>query len=304
MTNKEGLEELKRISNQLEEVEYEYIINLLKNTIKKIPIPIAKLHQYATIDRARKNNDETLFTSIDQLSYIKDQDVIDLYLNEFGRANKPHEPMFYGALSSSVLDKQRVTAIAETSKLFQDRQGKNLEGELYTISRWETNCELLVAEVVFAAEAIKINPDIKIAFDKQTEFAKMEGTDDLEFYTDFLIFISEQFARDTKSHNDYKIAAAYTQLVLTHPEISGIVFPSVQTRFMGVNVVFPPNVVDKNLNIRFLTTQKLYKNKDKSLIANHKQCPNASDNPDKLEWFDIDEKYTIREEYIRNYFKE
>ncbi|RZK01448.1 MAG: hypothetical protein EOO46_20280 [Flavobacterium sp.] len=288
----------------MEEVDYDYIMDVLKNSVRKIPIPIAKLHQYATIDRARKNDEEKLFTDIDQLSYIKDKDIIDNYLTEFGRANKPHEPMFYGAISSSVLDKQRVTAIAETSKLFQDRNGCNLKGELYTISRWETKSELLVVEVVFASEAIKVNPDIKKAFEKQTEFAKEAGADDLEFYTDFLVFISEQFARETKSHNDYKIAAAYTELVLKHPDICGVIFPSVQTRFLGVNVVFPPEVVDKELIPLFTTTQKLYKNPKKTLIANHKKCLNVKENPHNLEWQDTEEQYLTKQEYIDEYFKD
>lgn len=303
MTNREALQRLQEISLQLHEVDYNYIMELLKKSVRKIPIPLAKLHQYATVDRARKNIGNNLFTSADQLTYIKDQNVIDNYLTEFGRANKPHEPMFYGAIKSSVLDKPRATAIAETSKLFQDPEGHNLEGELYTISRWENKSEIIVVEVVFAAEAIKINPDIKKAFEKQTEFAREAGADDLEFYTDFLIFISEQFARKTKSHNDYKIAAAYTELVLQHPDVRGVMFPSVQTGYMGVNIVFPPNVVDDNLELLFATTHKLYKSQQKTLISNHMKCLNAQQNPENLEWQDTEQQYLTNEEYIKEYFK-
>lgn len=304
MTNREALQKLKEISHQLHDVEYDYIMDLLKNSIRKIPLPLAKLHQFATIDRARKNDGENLFTSIDELSYIKDQNVIDEYLTDFGRANKPYEPMFYGALSSTVLDKQRVTAIAETSKLFQDRNGYNLEGELYTVSRWENQNELIVVEVVFAAEAIKTNPDIKRAFEKQTELAKIAGAKDLEFYTDFLIFISEQFSRDIESHIDYKIAASYTELVLRHPEVKGVMFPSVQTRYMGVNIVFPPKVVDENIIPLFSTTHLLYKNPKKTLITNHKKCLNIKENPKNLVWQDTEAQYLTKKEYIEEYFKD
>ena len=72
--------------------------------------------------------------------------------------------MFYGAIKTYPIDKSRMTAIAETSKLFQDKYGQNLDGEKYTISRWISNEEFFVAEIVFAEEAIKNNPDIKRSF--------------------------------------------------------------------------------------------------------------------------------------------
>ena len=62
--------------------------------------------------------------------------------------------MFYGAIKTYPIDKSRMTAIAETSKLFQDKYGQNLDGEKYTISRWISNEEFFVAEIVFAEEAI------------------------------------------------------------------------------------------------------------------------------------------------------
>lgn len=303
MSNREALQKLKIISNDLHEVDYEYILGLFKTNIRKIPIPIAKLDKFSKIDRARKNNGDILFHNVDQLSYVKDKNVTERYLTEFGRANKPHNPMFYGALYSSVLDNQIVTAIAETSKLFQDPNGRNMAGELYTLSRWQTNSELLVAEVVFSKDAIKNNPDIKNEFEKQTKLAKDAGEDDIDFYIDFLGFISDQFARETKSHNDYKISAAYTELVLTNPKISGVTFPSVQTKYMGVNIVFPPSVVDENLEVLCATTRKLYKNKKKTLITNHKKCLNINESPNNLQWEDTEIQFLTREENIKKYFR-
>ncbi|RYE12889.1 MAG: hypothetical protein EOP45_22105 [Sphingobacteriaceae bacterium] len=299
MTNREGLNKLKELSNQLEKVEYEDIMCILKNTIRKIPIPLAKLRAKSAVDRARKNIDEEMFTTIEQLSYIKDKNVIDNYLTEFGRANKPHQPMFYGAVETTDLQYQRITAIAEVSELFQNPNGKNLEGELYTISRWGNKEELILAEVVFASEAIRVNPDIRQAFEKQTEFAKQAGQDDLEFYTDFLVFISEQFAREKQTHHDYKISTAYADLVLKHPDIKGISFPSVQTKYVGINVLFEPQVIDEYFTVEVLATQRLYKNVHKIYLGNHKNCLNPNDCLNNLIWTDLDPKYLTPDEYIQ-----
>ena len=301
MTNKEALNLLKDLSNKLHTVDYADILDLLKNSIKKIPIPIAKLQANSSIDRARKNDAEILYKNVDQLSYIKDKNVIDNILVEFGRANKPHEALFYAALESSLIGHQRITAIAETSKLFQDPNGVNLDGELYTVSRWINSDELFLAEIVFSQDAISTNPDIKKAFEKQREFAQLEGAEDIDFYSDFLVFISDQFARPATTHHDYKISTAYTELVLSNPNIHGIAFPSVQTKYFGQNIVLTPWVVDKYLSVKVLATQRLYKNKLKTYLANHKNCLNPKDCYDDIQWTDLEAKYLTPPDYIQNY---
>lgn len=301
VTNREGLNKLRELSTQLDNVEYEYIFDILKNSSKKIPIPLSKLRANSNIDRVRKNIGENLFQNVDQLSFIKDQNVIDNYLTEFGRVNRPHQVIFYGAVETTNLQHQRITAIAETSELFQNPDGVNLNGEFYTVSRWTNKKELTLAEVVFSSEAIQINPDIKRAFEKQTEFAKQAGLDDLEFYIDFLVFISDQFARPKQTHKDYKISTAYTNLVLTHPDVQGISFPSVQTRYLGVNVAFAPKVIDEYFSVKVISTQRLYKNKMKIYLANHKTCLNPNDCSDNIIWTDLDPQYLSSYDNIQYY---
>jgi hypothetical protein len=205
-----------------------------------------KFHQNAEVDRARLNKGDALYNHIDDLGYIKNQNIID-NLTEYGRANKPHQVMFYGAIKTSPIDKPRVTAIAETSKLFQDKDGYNLDGENYTISRWRNREEFFMAEIVFAKAAMENNPDIKRSFENQIRFADDLNEDDIEFYKEFLIFISEEFARKAKKNDDYKISVAYANLILEHPQIEGVMFPSVQTNYFGANIVVSPEIVDKYL---------------------------------------------------------
>lgn len=167
MDKYEAFEKLKECSKNLTSVSYEEIVDLLKNGIKFIPLPIAKLRKNASIDRVRQNKGTALFKHIDQLGYIKDKYVIDNVLTSFGRANNPHQVMFYGALETSLIDRPRLTAIAETSHIFRVPGTDCIDGEHYTVSRWETQEELLVVEVVFSEYALKINPDIAKSFENQ-----------------------------------------------------------------------------------------------------------------------------------------
>lgn len=240
---------------------------------------------------------------MEQLSYITDKDIIDNYMTEFGRANKPHQPMFYGAIESTLLDTQRITALYEISKLLQDKNSINIPGELYTISRWRNNEELMLAEIVFAVEAIKTNPDTKRAFDKQISFAKQLNLPDIDFYIEMLIFFSEQFAREKNTHHDYKISTAYTEIILNHPDVQGVAYPSVATRFMGENVVFPPNIVNKYITVETLATQRVHKNKDYPFLNNHKNCFNPQNHPNNLIWVDVNAKYIAPWEKIKQHLR-
>ena len=154
MNPREALDKLVMLSPILEHVPYEEIMAIMKESIVKIPIPLAKLKVDTFIDRARKNIGETLFPDVhENLSYIKDPNVLANFLTDYGRANKPHQAMFYGAIESTLIDTQRVTAIAETSELFRNRNGVSYDGELYTVSRWKNNSELTLTEIVFAPES-------------------------------------------------------------------------------------------------------------------------------------------------------
>ena len=264
----QAFNKLQEYSKDLEAVEYNDIVDLLKNSIRKIPIPLAKLHPETPIERARANKGTRLYKSIESLGYIKDPAVIERNLSSFGRANKPHQVMFYAALPTSQLDKPRITAIAETSRLYLDKDAMCVDGQLYTISRWRNKAEMIIAEVVFSEEAIKLNEDIKRSYDKQREFASQIKGVDSKFFEDFLIFISNEFARVAKSHHEYKLSTAYTNLVLEHKDVQGITYPSVQTNYAGANLVLAPVIVDEYIYPDVATTSILFKNEKEISIRN------------------------------------
>lgn len=299
MTKRGALELLKQHAQHLEDISYEEIVDLLRKDIRRIPIPLTRMKAASLIDRARLNRGEELFRRVADLRYITDGHVISDYLTEFGRGSIPHGPMFYGALESSQIRHQRITAIAETSLLFQNDEAVNVEGELYTVSRWHNTEELFLAEMVFATEAMAVNPDIERAFVAQGRFARQNGADDVEFYMDFLRFISDQFARTAHSHHDYKISAAYTQLILLKEGVHGVAYPSVQTRFAGQNIVLPPSTVDRFLLLDSVITQRLHKQLKKSFFNNHRQVTDPLAFPDELHWQELEQAHIATAEDIR-----
>lgn len=286
MDKYEAFEKLKEHAKNLEDVSYEEIYDLIKNGIGFLPLPLAKVRKNVFIDRVRANNGATLFKHIDELGYIKDKYVIDNFLTSFGRANNPHQVMFYGALKTELIDKPRLTAIAETSRLFREKGTDCIDGETYTVSRWETQDEFSVVEVVFSEYALKNNPEIVKSFEIQKQFLQAYKFEESEvaFHLEFLKFISEEFSKKVENPNDYKISVAYTNLALLHPDVCGIIYPSVQTEYFGVNIVLPPEIVDKYLKPIICSTSILYKKGDKFLIVNGKNYCNEIDLKNEIDW--------------------
>ncbi|MFL9829272.1 hypothetical protein ABS764_00270 [Flavobacterium sp. ST-87] len=306
MDKYQAFEKLKEHSQNLTSISYEEIYDLLKNGIKFIPLPIAKLWTNAFIDRVRPNNGTALFRHIDDLGYIKDKNVIDNVLTSFGRANNPHQVMFYGALETTLIDKPRLTAIAETSHIFRVSGTDCTDGEHYTVSRWETQKELLVVEVVFSEYALKNNPDIAKSFENQTKLLQEHNLEpqEIAFHLEFLKFISEEFSKKVINPEEYKISAAYTNIALLHPDVSGITYPSVQTDYFGVNIVLTPEVVRTYLKPKICSTQILYKKGMKSLIANGKYYCKEIDINNDLEWKENQSEILTTKDQVLEHLKE
>lgn len=276
MTEQEkALKELISYRNKLDKIEYEDIKTLIRESLRFIPITLAKINKGEFVDRVRLNNGTDFFKSQSEVSYINNQDIIDNYLTEFGRANKPHEALFYGALRSSQIKQNRMTAYVETSTLVRDVNAVNLEGELFTVTRWEFENELVVAEIVFSDDALKKNPDTRQSFENQMK--KLNQSEHREIALQQLQFFSNEFSRKTNTHHDYKISVAYSDLLFNEYGISGITYPSVQSGYQGQNIVLKPEVVDENLRLKIASTHRMHKNKMNSLMNNYHHTTDFGD---------------------------
>jgi hypothetical protein len=277
-----ALNEIIAYRDRLDEIEYEDIKTLIKESIRHIPIALAKLHKGAAIDRARINQNIPFFNSQNELSYITDEEDIKKYLTEFGRANKPHQPLFYGALASELIKENRMTAYLETSTLLRDTEVINLEGELFTLSRWITNQELIVPEIVFSEKAIVSNPQIAESFTLHYNALMQEPMRELALRQ--LQLFSQEFARKANSHHDYKIAVAYADLLMSEGNHPGVIYPSVQSGYQGYNVVLRPDIVDKHLFLTNVSTHRVHKNKMQLTMANYYHTTNFGENNSNFVW--------------------
>jgi len=281
-TQEKALNEIIAYRNRLDEIKYEDIKTLIKESIRHVPVALAKLQKNSAIDRVRLNKNIPFFNSQKELSYITDEEVISKYLTEFGRANKPHQPLFYGALTSEKIKENRMTAYLETSTLVRDTKGVNLEGELFTLSRWRNKQELIIPEIVFSEEAIKANPQTAASYEMHYRTLKEEPLREIALRQ--LQLFSQEFARKARTHHDYKIAVAYADLLMTEGNYPGILYPSVQSGFQGQNLVLRPDIVDKHLVLNNVSTHRVHKNKMQSTMANYYHTTSFGENNSNFVW--------------------
>jgi len=286
-SKEQTLNKLVEISKNLEKIDFDDVKVFIKKAIEKMPVPTAILRKGALIDRARVNNSEILYMKERDISYIKDKAIIEKF-TEYGRANKPKQVMFYGAIESPEITQQRITAIFETSRLLKDK--KTVSGtELITVSRWEVLEDITLAEVIFSDKAIQNNNYTNTAF--QHHFKQFFEHEDRELILQQLIFFSNEFAKKVGNDIDYKISVAYTDIILNGAvEIEGIAYPSVASGYKGQNVVLRPNIIDTKLKLQKVVTQKIVKDKNKVRIDNDKYVKSFGLNNSSFEWIDI-EKY-------------
>lgn len=299
-----AFKQLVEFSKDLENVDYEEIKNIISKSIRQVPIATAFLRKGCFVDRVRVNKGNQLFTNENEISYIKDQYVIDNYLTQFGRANKPHQVMFYGAVESSEIWQPRATAIFETSQILKDKEAVNIEGELLTVSRWKVLEDILLVEIVFDDDAIAKNPDTRAAFKHHMKQIVHHSLRELGLRQ--IQFFSREFAKKVENHWEYKISVAYTELILHDKKpsingypIEGIAYPSVPSDYKGQNVVLRPDVVDTKLELELVSTHIVHKNQLKSFVNNHKYVTDFGEDNSSFTWVDMATEHVISLEDVK-----
>ncbi len=214
-------------------------------TQKKIRLPIITnwIRKGEIIERARKSDVGEIYCSEKDISYITDFSKIDKY----GRANRPQESRFYGAIASEKVESLIFVLFAELAGRYDEIIDENFQTTL-TVGKWRVKDHIEVADICFSKDYSKVEFIQKKIIDWER---KLIGTE-LDTYENrqLLNLFSEEFSKTLiRNHNDYKISATYSAYVTNENGINGVMYPSVKTDFEGVNVVLTPQIVDERLEL-------------------------------------------------------
>jgi hypothetical protein len=232
----EIIKDLKSVD--LSKISYEKLFFKIHELIILFSTPSTlKAGQY--ICRGRINEAGQIFYSEREISYQPNNKNI----KEFGRANCPGQPLFYGAIPSGRITEPRLVALFETFEIL--RAGNKL-GNLNSFSSfvittgiWKIKNNFQVADIIFNKQCIENIPEAKEYYKFHVSEIKKLWSDRADDIIHLLEFISDEFAKkrdDIKSDSDYKISVAYTEIVLNMHKLFGVVYPSVSSDLQGYNI--------------------------------------------------------------------
>jgi hypothetical protein len=187
--------------------------------------------------RARIDEGEDPFSFVKDI-FVRDSDKITNY----GRANRPHQQIFYSSSHVKVAATEVVQNISPENYWF----GKDIA--TVTVGVWRIKKPLLVSIMNNSSSLRKVRDDIRKSYNRYHDrIFNMKLSNHVIFVDDILSeFITEQFTREVKEEHDYKISALYSnaiKLLRNIPEFKpgfklfdGIRYPSVATRYIGDNL--------------------------------------------------------------------
>lgn len=248
--DKEKALEFLNMLNSLDLSQYDLdkIDNMINDVFHIIPFGTSHIPKGTKLFRARKNKPSQVFYNISELGLNKPDNI-----TEFGRANKPHEPIFY--CSSNVK-----LACAEVLQSLKNKFNPKNEVGLTTVSVWETTKELHVAPIYYSEAVCKVRDDIKNYKEGNKNHIREKNiinSSTLDVSDLIMEFFCDEFSKiNINTHHDYKLSASYSNRLkhanklvapmYSNSRFDGIVYPSVAMMYKGDNIaLFEENLDDK-----------------------------------------------------------
>lgn len=151
----------------------------------------------------------------------------------YGRANSAGRSVLYGSFS-------RISPRLET---------KPRSGDLVTLTRWRSgpDANLAVTPMVFLPQIVTAMPHYEAHYERFTSWLNTKSTEDAMIVREATEFVTRQFIKPVQADRrlDYIVSATLADILLQEDAIDGIVFPSVATSLLDVNIAIKPAVFDR-----------------------------------------------------------
>jgi hypothetical protein len=246
-------------------------INDLLSRIGEIPILITEYHAGKIIHRARLVNDDEIVNNIDGLKY-KPQKLNTLYL----RASTPSKSLFYGSTISeeeetNSIFNPRVTSSMEVVPFLRNTNLNGRQRLLY--GKWQLNASINLATILFTRYKNAGNQWIKNLSEEFYNQLRELPIDVQKKSKRISNFLSSEFSKCVNENENYKylISALITQRFLNNG-MDGVLYPSVRSMKLGLNVALRPEVVDEHMRLLSVLDCVVYKRNDKVIINNIAFC--------------------------------
>ena len=264
--------------SDLSKVGFNKLLHIIKQNDIKIPYTTTLLKKGTPIERGRINKDCGFFNSEFEISYRTDTG----NLKEFGRANKPFQSIFYGAIPSEDIKYPRIVLFSELVEQFREIPLDNFEITM-TIGRWIVKEDFEISDVCFSSDYFNVE-NIKRRYDfwvRETKDSEI-GQED---YQELLKLFSKEFSKtQINNHFDYKLSSLYAYIAIYGNKLNGIGYPSVRTDYLANNVAITPDAVEKYLDLKEVGRFKFIVEKGKPSVSQTHYTDNLGSFNSTFKW--------------------
>ena len=237
----------------------------------KVPYMVTDYDEGKIIHRACPVGDNEIVNTVSRITY-KPQEINITYQ----RASTPHKTMFYGAvipqeMDTVELDIPRVTSAMESCSFLRNSKLDGKQRLLY--GKWIVKSKISLITVLFTRYRNVKNDWIKTM--EQDFYKNIESFsyDEQKKYKQINNFLSDEFSKCVGENEDYKyLISALFAFNCTENSFDGVIYPSVRTMGLGLNVAIKPPTVDDRMELISVLECDVYKKKKKVVINNLRFC--------------------------------
>ena len=262
------LEILQNLAGKLNDAMYTDILKLLQDMKELSYIMTFDIPAGTYVSRIRES-DKIPFNLSSQISYNPKPTF-------YGRANRPNSPVFYGSISLPGSTDSTETNILEWLGAYEREKVSNTNPEQITIGWWRTKEKISTIPIMYDKQLSSKTEFFKPLFSKYIEDKRITKES-----REIVQFLANQFAKtNITSHKDYKISAAFAELVFNrgNGQLNSILYPSVRNGGHGYNIAIPGEFVDKSLKLERVGTFGIYNAEGNIIFTKEQIVTDISDN--------------------------
>jgi hypothetical protein len=250
-------------------------VNNLIIEFGKIPYMITDYDEGKIIHRACRISDDEIVNNISRLTYRPQESN-----TTYQRASIPQKTMFYGAVIPQEMDCEdlcfpRVTSAMETCKFLRNTKLDGKQRLLY--GKWIVKSKISLITILFTRYRNARNNWIKTLGEYFYKNIESYSYEERKKYKQISNFLSDEFSKYVGDNEDYKyLISSIFANDCTEKNLDGVLYPSVRTMGLGLNVAIKPTTVNDKMELISVLECEVYKRKKNVVINNLRFCEVAS----------------------------
>lgn len=206
----------------------------------------------------------------------------------YQRASTIQKTMFYGAvipqeMDTIELENPRITSAMESCKFLRNTKLEGRQRVLYC--KWIVKSRISLITVLFTRYRNARNTWIKNLSEEFYKNIEQFTYEEQKKYKQINNYLSDEFSKYVGEEEDFKyLISSLFAFRCTEKNFDGILYPSVKTMGLGLNVAIKPSTIDERMELASVLECDIFKINKRVVINNLRFCKVASgSNTFKLE---------------------